>query len=394
MPDQNPDQLVDPEILDKVKHWRGFVEAKLGFRNHWYPILQSKDVEEGGTATAKLCGEDLIFTRFDGEVCCLRDKCIHRGVKFSKKPECHKKGTITCWYHGFTYDFRNGKLTDVIASEGSRVVDGVRGTRSYEVREAKGLIFVFMGDRDQEIPPLSSDVPPNFLDDDMVVFSRTQFVNANYRIGIENGFDTTHIYIHRTSNIFSVNNAVVPLGFVPTQKVSFERVIGENGSPTGVMEYYGPDMIASWQGKIGGEVVMENPSDLEGKNLIPHEISAWLPGCLVVRPWPMPYTSQYEFYVPVTADKQLYVQAIGSKCESEERATEWEYEFNNTWEEMAFRDFNSVDIRAREAIQERYVNDHMWVDEVLYEADKNLLEYRRVASEFNRGIQRPHHLRT
>ena len=33
-------------VLDKVKGWRPYVEAKLGFRNHWYPALMSSEVEE------------------------------------------------------------------------------------------------------------------------------------------------------------------------------------------------------------------------------------------------------------------------------------------------------------------------------------------------------------
>lgn len=31
--------LVEPAVQGRVKNWRPYVEAKLGFRNHWYPAL-------------------------------------------------------------------------------------------------------------------------------------------------------------------------------------------------------------------------------------------------------------------------------------------------------------------------------------------------------------------
>ena len=39
--------LVDPAVLDKVRGWREYVEAKLGFRNHWYPVVFITEVREG-----------------------------------------------------------------------------------------------------------------------------------------------------------------------------------------------------------------------------------------------------------------------------------------------------------------------------------------------------------
>ena len=37
--------LDDPSSHQQVKHaWRPYLEAKLGFRNHWYPVLFSYDL--------------------------------------------------------------------------------------------------------------------------------------------------------------------------------------------------------------------------------------------------------------------------------------------------------------------------------------------------------------
>jgi carbazole 1,9a-dioxygenase terminal dioxygenase component len=386
------DTLVDPAILEKVRGWRPYVEAKLGFRNHWYPILQSTNLAEGGTATATLCGEPLIFTRLDGVVYCLRDRCLHRGVRFSKKPECHAKGSLTCWYHGYTYRWRDGRLTDVIAAPNTKIVDGRRGVRTFPVQEAKGLVFVFMGDAAQALPALATDVPPKFLDEDLHVMSKLRIVRSNWRHGVENGFDTTHIYIHRESRLIQENNLVLPLGFAPSAAKSW-HIEESPAGPVGVVEDYGPNVVPAFEGRIEGRTVLKVPSDIEGKNLVPHTISMWLPCALAVDPWPDPATIQMEWYVPVDATTHLYVQTLGKRVADDAGRREFQREYHNRWEHYAFDEFNGPDIWAREAAEEGYASDHHWVDEALFEADENIIAFRRLVSERNRGVQRLSDLR-
>src|SRR5690606_31553593 len=111
---------VDPEVLSKVKSFSRYVEAKLGFRNHWYPVRFSSELEEGRPVAVKVLGVDLLLNRIDGKVFAIRDRCVHRGVRLSAKPECYTKGTITCWYHGFTYRFDTGELVNVLSVPNSR----------------------------------------------------------------------------------------------------------------------------------------------------------------------------------------------------------------------------------------------------------------------------------
>ena len=40
------DGFVDPAVLDKVKVGKGYIAAKYGFRNHWYPAILSEEIEE------------------------------------------------------------------------------------------------------------------------------------------------------------------------------------------------------------------------------------------------------------------------------------------------------------------------------------------------------------
>ena len=90
--------------------WRAYFEASLGFRNHWYPAFFSRQLAEGECRGQEMLGERILFKRIDGRVYAIEDRCAHRGVPLSVRPECYTKNTITCWYHGFTYDLRDGKL--------------------------------------------------------------------------------------------------------------------------------------------------------------------------------------------------------------------------------------------------------------------------------------------
>ncbi len=90
-------------------------------------------------------------------------------MKFSKQIECYRKGTITCWYHGWTYNWDNGELCDIITNPSSALI-GKHRLKVYPVQEAKGLIFVFVGDIAP--PELASDVPPGFLDEGMAIHGK------------------------------------------------------------------------------------------------------------------------------------------------------------------------------------------------------------------------------
>lgn len=386
----SPNSFVDSNILDKVRIGREYVEAKFGFRNHWYPALLSNEISEGEVVPVELLGEKIVLRRIDGRLFGLRDFCVHRGVQLSKKIECYTKQTITCWYHGFTYRFSDGVL-DSILGVGESAAIGNRKIKTYPVEEAKGMVFVFVGDDDFETPPLANDVPPGFLDDDLVVRGLHRIVDANWRIGAENGFDSTHIFIHKDAMLLEDNDLALPLGLVPTGRSSFKRVDAE-GAPKGVYDLFGEgEVIPVFEGRIDGEVVLTGRP--EGKTVIPSSISMWLPGVLCVEPWPDPELTQFEWYVPVDGDRHIYFQLIGRRCKTANEEAAFHRAFERRWETVALRDFNDDDIWAREAMMPFYGDDTGWLREQLFECDGNIIEWRRLASKHNRGIQRPEHLR-
>ena len=373
--------LVDPEILKKCSLYPDYVEAKLGFRNHWYPTLFSHELNEGEFKAFPILGDRLLLTRVDGKVYAVRDRCLHRGVPFSRKPECHKKGTITCWYHAFTFKMDTGELCDIITNPRSNLIGKV-SIPSFPIEEAKGIIFAFMGDID--LPALDDDVPPGFLDEGNAIRGVRQEVASNWRIGCENGFDSTHVFIHKDSILVEGNDLALPLGFVPLTKETFRVVDGPEG-PKGVYDLLADHCEFVFEGKIEGETVLHGHM---GETRVASDISIWLPGVLRVSPWPDPSLIQYEWYVPIDEDHHYYIQTLGRQVNSAEDEAAFVKEFDEKWQPMALAGFNDDDIWAREAQQTFYKHDEAWYKEQLFEPDRNISKWRQLASRHHRGIQR------
>jgi carbazole 1,9a-dioxygenase terminal dioxygenase component len=119
----------------------------------------------------------------------------------------------------------------------------------------------------------------------------------------------------------------------------------------------------------------------------------WLPGALRVDPWPDPSLTQFEWYVPINGNQHIYLQTIGCKVANEQEEKAFHRAFEKRWVPVALRGFNDDDIWAREATEPFYADDTGWLREQLFEPDANIIEWRRLASKHNRGIQKPEHIR-
>lgn len=385
----NEEPLVNPEVVGMVGDWKAYVEAKLGFRNHWYPVRFSKELEEGQIEVIELLGERLLLKRIEGKVYAMRDRCLHRGVPLSRKPDCYTKDTITCWYHGYTYRFQTGELVNILAVPDSRLI-GRRKIVTYPVEEAKGLIFVFLGDEDL-VHDLKKDVPPGFLDEDVMVLGKHRVVNSNWRLGAENGFDGLHIFIHKDTTLRHYRTFNFPIGHTPLPGAV--QVIEDADGPKGVTDDFAQHTPV-WDGVIDGEVVVSGPRSAQIKGTSAAAgTSIWLPGVLKVENFPVGGLTQFEWYVPLDAERHLYVQTIGKTCATGEERMTFANEFETTWKPHGLDGFNADDIWAREVTEPFYADDYGWVDEMLCEPDETILQWRRLASRHGRGIQTKSDLR-
>ena len=389
---------------NKVKPlpWQDYINVSLGFRNHWYPAFFGADLGEADVSqglgepvskvrTEVMLGERILFRRVDGEIFAVHDQCIHKGVPFSKKPECYSNGTISCWYHGFTYDLRSGELVNIITDPESTLI-GRHRLKIYPVQEAKGLVFVFIGDI--EPPPLICDVPSGFLDNDLSVYPKgwSKEVACDWRLGAENGFDPAHAYMHRNSPLirgFKVPTLLGDAGLGEDEGMEIVNANREVEGPCGVRLIRGAGRPI-WEVEVadGKKLKARYLPDEAGimEDMIP-EVGIWMPGALRVDPFPAPHIVHFEWYVPVTERTHRYMITWGSKVEDEQAEKRFYDEITYLWREFVPEKFNNEDVFAREAMDEFYGDEDGWHRESLFGPDVLVTAWRNLCSNANRGIQ-------
>jgi phenylpropionate dioxygenase-like ring-hydroxylating dioxygenase large terminal subunit len=169
----------------------------LGLKEYWYPAIPADDIGWKKPVGLKLAGDDLVFFRDKaGEVQALWDYCPHRGAYLSWG-DCFWKGSISCPYHGATFD-GNGECIEFI-TEGpdSKMVGRVKA-KKYPTVTLKGLVFVWMGEGEPVDP--KEDIPPEFFEKEAVVQYTFRYWDCNWMIALENTGDAHNMfYVHRNS---------------------------------------------------------------------------------------------------------------------------------------------------------------------------------------------------
>jgi phenylpropionate dioxygenase-like ring-hydroxylating dioxygenase large terminal subunit len=205
-------QAVERQAEPRLRSTRGplYEAAVLGFRHYWYPAMLSRHLGKK-PQRIKMLGEDLVFVRGEaGRPHALFDRCVHRGMPLSAG-KCLSAGTITCAYHGWSFDVANGNLVAALTDgpESSVVGKVGKNVRAYPTEERNGIIYVYMGDNNP--PPLEEDVPEEVLSPDYTFSIVVSLWKSNWRAGIENGMDAAHApYIHRDSLRWRTNMRMVP----------------------------------------------------------------------------------------------------------------------------------------------------------------------------------------
>lgn len=172
--------------------------AVLGFRNYWYPVFSSKEISRKPKGVT-LLGDKVVFMRgkADGKVYALGDECPHRGTLLSSGRGCEFPGgdTITCPYHGWTYDLETDWCVAVLPEGPDSQVPGKARAKTYPVEEFKGIVWVWMGS--MEPVPIRDDLPTILAKDDNFVKFRHKVVYGNWRWHAEN-LNAGHVQmVHR-----------------------------------------------------------------------------------------------------------------------------------------------------------------------------------------------------
>src|SRR6185295_6853854 len=163
-----------------------------------YPAMLSGQLNSRPVAL-QILGERLLLVRYQGKCFALEDRCAHRGVPLAAgRCEFPGTNTITCRYHGWTYNVADGACVAALTDGPDSPIVGKAKIKTYALAERKGLIWVFIGDG--EPPRLEDDVAPEILQDDAVLGVRVTERTGNWRLAAENGLDPSHAaYLHRNS---------------------------------------------------------------------------------------------------------------------------------------------------------------------------------------------------
>ena len=384
---------------ERGRPWDRYLEAEVGFRNHWYPAFFGSELAEADVSDAQgspvsnirteiLLGERILFRRVGGQIFAIADRCRHRGVSLAARPECYTKDTITCWYHGFTYAMDTGQLNAVLTDPKSSLIGRV-GVHSYPVEERAGLVWVFIGDI--KAPPLELDVQPGLLDDDLAVYPRgwSKVLECNWRTAAENGFDPAHAYIHRNSAWVTDYKVPMVLGDAGISRESGMLIVDKPGAPMGVVLKRGGG-TGIWEARVDEGVSVTarfhpgEPDVLEGMN---PEVSIWMPCGLWVDPMPAPGIVHVEWYVPIDKNHHRYMMTWAKRVRNEEERTAFFKETAEKWADYVPAEFNKDDIFARNAMREFYDEGNGWHEERLFGPDVVIANWRRLVSRQARGIQ-------
>ena len=373
------------------KSLQRYFDAEHGIRNHWWPALFSYELNEDDVKGITIAGERVGLRRANGKVFGFKDQCAHRGVRLSAKPTCLTKETVSCWYHGFTYNLEDGKLCDIVASANDPLI-GRTGIRMFPVEELCGIIFVFIGDEDFKTPPLLHDIPIQLdkdmelrsaclQDDDALGFGIHRKCLGDWRLAAESGGDPGHIMIHRESALVLALDTALSLGEPVSGAESL--IVKDKGWPKGVTKYN--DNIEPVMHRDDLNIHTYGKRPPEGLR-----VTMCLPITLFVENWPLPGITQYEWYVPVEKGYHEYWQVLVKNCPTAMDREDFSLRYKNVWEDLALKaGFNDDDIFAREAMDDFYTNRNGWDKENLFSMDKFIMEFRKLVHEHARGIQPP-----
>jgi hypothetical protein len=134
---------------------------------------------------------------------------------------------------------------------------------------------------------------------------------------------------------------------------------------------------------------MKIPPLKEGPRPDKVRISSWVPCSLLVEDYPAPEWATIEWYAPIDDRSHQYWQITLKLCRDEtERQAAQEF-YATVGEPIGLREFNGIDIVARERLQEHYQHSERFGQETLFAGDVALVSWRKLAARFNRGIQEP-----
>ncbi len=193
-----------------------------GLLEYWYPAIEDRKVGNKPVGL-KICNVQVVFFRGkDKQVKALHNVCPHRGGSLMHG-DCHFEGTISCPYHGWTYD-GDGNVLAVLPEGPDSQVPGKVRQRTYPTRTLRGMVFVWMGE--DEPAPMEEDVPPEFFTDEGQMLYAWEVWPVNWRVAVENAGDAHVPYVHRDAALVLMN----PFGIMGPRGLKTDIINGRTAT--------------------------------------------------------------------------------------------------------------------------------------------------------------------
>jgi len=163
-------------------------------RQFWVPACLSSEItSDGDPMRLMLLGEKLIaFRDTEGRVGIMEHVCPHRmaSLFFGR----NEQGGIRCPYHGWKFDVNGNCLDQPNLPDKNKYPAGTKAW-AYRTIEQGGMVFVYMGERQANPPPLP-ELAPIMADPDDRNIALTQR-DCNWMQALEGDIDTSHLgFLH------------------------------------------------------------------------------------------------------------------------------------------------------------------------------------------------------
>jgi phthalate 4,5-dioxygenase oxygenase subunit len=162
------------------------------FRRYWVPALLSDELPPKSSKRVRLFGESLVvFRTASGELGLLDEACPHRGASLvlARNEDC----ALRCIYHGWAFDTQGNVMETPPEPSDSTFRSRVRAI-AYEVYEAGGVIWAYLGPAGEAPPRLSFEWTSAPASRRVIMKSQ---IDCNWLQAYEGAVDSSHTnYLH------------------------------------------------------------------------------------------------------------------------------------------------------------------------------------------------------
>jgi len=229
----------------------------LGLREYWYPALQTTQLRHNEPKPVTLLGDNLVLFRgADGRAKVLENRCPHRSALLSLgQVGVVEPGTITCRYHGMTFDGAGDCIAYIADGPHSPACGKIRA-RAYPVEEHGGIIWVYMGDREPHPFLDSQPQARSVLGQDSLLVQQMVLPYSHLNM-LDNATDLTHVgVLHRSCLLFAGQKPFGEIGCTETGDGGLHAFYKEPGEHPGQfsidhIDWYLPNVVYHAPGDLG-----------------------------------------------------------------------------------------------------------------------------------------------